>query len=420
MTSGRGRPTRPCSPSRTSPPSSSRPPPEPRKETLQLMRAKEICLEQRKHGLKEELYDIQAEVLRCEELLLTAQLASLRRQMTAGPLSDEQLVALQHKTRQLEARRGRITSKRAYLKNKKRAADEEEETRSAHVGQERRRTLLGLRSHSQRFPGQVTLKSSRLRLGLPHSRRRPGPRTTETSTQVASVQTDHSLELSPGHYSSDGHQRASSLPVASLGGPRSLSALPPPSRSCSTSADLSPSSASAPPLAPPPPPLPPPPPPPSLEDLQGEGVDGSRSPGGRAGDGGESLPLPLASLPLAPFSPRFFDSTGSPMDEVLASLKRGCFRLRKAELRVLPDPDDDDVSNNILAQIRQGVLLRKVRSRPADQQQQHRHRQQGTRGFPPSADALTRSIHEALRRIKEASPESESEDEGLPCTDWEN
>jgi len=37
----------------------------------------------------------------------------------AGPLSDEQLAALQYKTRQLEARRGRITSKRAYLKNKK-------------------------------------------------------------------------------------------------------------------------------------------------------------------------------------------------------------------------------------------------------------------------------------------------------------
>lgn len=99
------------------------------------------------------------------------------------------------------------------------------------------------------------------------------------------------------------------------------------------------------------------------------------------------------------------------MDEVLASLKRGSFHLKKAELRVLgPDPDDD--SNNILAQIRQGVMLRKVRNRP----EQQRH----TKSFPHSADALTRSIHEALRRIKEASPESESEDEGLPCTDWEN
>lgn len=101
------------------------------------------------------------------------------------------------------------------------------------------------------------------------------------------------------------------------------------------------------------------------------------------------------------------------MDEVLNSLKRGSFHLRKAELRVLaPDPDDDE-SNNILAQIRQGVRLKKVRTRP----EQQRH----TKGsFPHSADALTRSIHEALRRIKEASPESESEDEGLPCTDWDS
>ncbi|XP_035996385.1 junction-mediating and -regulatory protein-like [Fundulus heteroclitus] len=143
------------------------------KETLQLMRAKEICLEQKKHGLKEEmqslqggedammrldqlealyyelqlqLYDIQAEVLRCEELLLTAQLQSLRRQMMErqdevvyydafespdamkgeeepapppSPLRDEELCVLQQRTRQLEARRGRITTKKVYLKNKK-------------------------------------------------------------------------------------------------------------------------------------------------------------------------------------------------------------------------------------------------------------------------------------------------------------
>lgn len=100
-------------------------------------------------------------------------------------------------------------------------------------------------------------------------------------------------------------------------------------------------------------------------------------------------------------------TASSPMDEVLASLKRGSFHLRKAELRVLaPDPDQDD-GNNILAQIRRGVKLRKVRH----------HEQQRCL---ESSDPLTRSIHEALRRIKEASPESESEDEGLPCTDWES
>lgn len=99
------------------------------------------------------------------------------------------------------------------------------------------------------------------------------------------------------------------------------------------------------------------------------------------------------------------------MDEVLASLKRGSFRLRKAELRVLrPDPSQED-ADNILAQIRKGVKLKKV------QQQEPRD---GLGEPHDAADPLTRSIHEALRRIKEASPESESEDEGLPCADWES
>lgn len=123
------------------------------------------------YKLQLQLYDVQAEVLQCEELLLTAQLQSLRRQMTGptlaparrqpqrarpltslslmipehqdevvyydayespdamrgeeeppsppSPLRDEELSTLQLRTRQLEARRGRITAKRVYLKNKK-------------------------------------------------------------------------------------------------------------------------------------------------------------------------------------------------------------------------------------------------------------------------------------------------------------
>uniref|UniRef100_A0A3B4U4C5 Junction mediating and regulatory protein, p53 cofactor n=1 Tax=Seriola dumerili TaxID=41447 RepID=A0A3B4U4C5_SERDU len=448
------------------------------RETLQLMRAKEICLEQRKHGLKEEmqslqggedamlrldqlealyyelqlqLYDIQAEVLRCEELLLTAQLQSLRRQMTErqdevvyydafespdamkgvedpatppSPLRDEELGVLQQRTRQLEARRGRITAKKVYLKNKKEicivnhnqkiqqrqgdgsslqtlqqgeAEDDDEAKRSARVSQERQRTLDRLRSLKQRYPGQVTLKSSRLRLSQTHSRRRAGQ---QPITQAASVQTDC----------------ISDLPQLSA---------PPPPDACSCDSVSLPTIDlqnldSSPPFL-------------SLPPLSASPSDGEKNPTGSPALQ-RTCESESSSLPLAPFSPRFFDSSqlltarkklrktssldssqwrraSSPMDEVLASLKRGSFHLRKAELRVLaPDPDDD--SNNILAQIRQGVRLRKVRTRP----EQQRH----AKSFPHSADALTRSIHEALRRIKEASPESESEDEGLPCTDWEN
>uniref|UniRef100_H3C0M4 Junction mediating and regulatory protein, p53 cofactor n=1 Tax=Tetraodon nigroviridis TaxID=99883 RepID=H3C0M4_TETNG len=349
------------------------------KETLQLMRAKEICLEQKKHALKEEmqglqggedamlrldqmetlyyklqlqLYDIQAEVLQCEELLLTAQLQSLRRQMTEhqddvvyydafespdamksgedpptppSPLRDEELSTLQLRTRQLEARRGRITAKKVYLKNKKEICiinrnqkiqqrqgshddsgslettsqrEDDEAKRNVSMSQERQRTLEKLRSLRQPCPSlpsqlQTARKKLRKTASLDSSQWRRG----EEQLSFRGENFDMAFDMTP-HVS----------------------------------------------------------------------------------------------------------TASSPMDEVLASLKRGSFHLRKAELRVLaPDPDDD--TNNILAQIRQGVRLKKAAPgqdlpslrRPADAQ-----------------------IHEALRRIKEASPESESEDEGLPCTDWES
>ncbi|XP_077398643.1 junction-mediating and -regulatory protein [Vanacampus margaritifer] len=460
------------------------------KETLQLMRAKEICLEQRKHGLKEEmrslqggedamlhldqlealyyelqlqLYDIQAEVLRCEELLLTAQLQSLRRQITERqdevvyydafespdamkgaedpaeppplpPLRDnEELGILRQRTRQLEARRGRITTKKVYLKNKKeicisnhkqkmearqgiltrntslqvRETEEEEAERNARVSLERQRTLDRLRSLNQRYPGHVTLKSSRLR--QLQTRRRAGQ---PPCTQATGVQTDSIASDLPELWAPPPGDACESLPAIHLDELDSSS----PFLSLPTSVltlDGAP-----PPPPPPPPPLPPPPAP-------------SISVEPRPALPRESKP---AALPLAPISPRFFDSSqlltarkklrktsaedatqwrraSSPMDEVLASLKRGSFHLRKAELRVLgPDPDDD--GENILAQIRQGVRLRQVRAPPERPRRADR--------FAHSADALTQSIHEALRRIKEASPDSESEDEGLPCTDWEN
>jgi len=43
------------------------------------------------------------------------------------PLRDEDIVVLQQRTRQLEARRGRITAKRVYLKNKKVSDDDEDD-----------------------------------------------------------------------------------------------------------------------------------------------------------------------------------------------------------------------------------------------------------------------------------------------------
>lgn len=98
------------------------------------------------------------------------------------------------------------------------------------------------------------------------------------------------------------------------------------------------------------------------------------------------------------------------MDEVLASLKRGTFHLKKVDQRsLLPSTDDDD-PNSILAQIRKGVKLRRV----------PRNERKDNGELPASTDPLTRSIHEALRRIKEASPDSDSDDDGLAAHDWDS
>lgn len=98
------------------------------------------------------------------------------------------------------------------------------------------------------------------------------------------------------------------------------------------------------------------------------------------------------------------------MDEVLASLKRGSFHLKKVDQRSLPPAKGDDDPNSILAQIRKGVKLRRVPRKERKDQEE----------LTAPTDPLTRSIHEALRRIKEASPDSDSDDEGPVGREWEN
>ncbi|KAL8203773.1 UNVERIFIED_CONTAM: hypothetical protein K2H54_060854 [Gekko kuhli] len=483
------------------------------KETLQLMRAKEISLEQKKHALKEEmqslqggteaiahldqleadyydlqlqLYEVQFEILKCEELLLTAQLESIKRLIsekrdevvyydtyesmeamlekedmaTSIHLQREELQKLQQKVRQLEARRGRISAKKAYLRNKKEICiakhnekflehlqseeqssahhagkfkrerlQDEEERKSSWVSQERQKTLDRLRTFKQRYPGQVILKSTRLRLA--HSRRK----STASSISCA----DHPLSLPVTTQADERPQEVGPEKVTQslqIHEPKDLgesenTSLPPRgvisefSQTISLPAELKPDVISEAPL---PPPLPPPPPPPlPTKEQSTQCSEKSSSPVKQ-----DSMEKPTLMSTIAP-SAHFFDSSqlvsakkklkktgdleglqrrrvSSPMDEVLASLKRGSFHLRKVEQRNLPPFPDEDDSNNILAQIRKGVKLKKV--------QKDLMRESFT--ILPDDDPLTRSIHEALRRIKEASPESEDEEENLPCTDWEN
>ncbi|XP_054467533.1 junction-mediating and -regulatory protein-like [Anoplopoma fimbria] len=473
------------------------------KETLQLQRAREICLEQRKRTLREEmqslcssedamalldhmetqyyerqlqLYDIQAEILQCEELLLTAQLDSIRRQMSefqdevvyydtfesADDIKEdntadrEELRRLQVSARQLEARRGRITAKRSYLRNKreicvsnhtqkqqtrktthkdsishqvlhlKNEEEEDEEKKNSRVSQERQRTLDRLRTFKQRYPGQVILKSIRLR--VTHTRRRERGRSMEMSSvseREERVEAQgHPLCLSTS-VQTDPSSTLTTQPVTVL--TASLPPLPVPSPADTSCSPCSLSSLLASPMSPPPPP-PPPPPLPIKEELSP-----SRSPG-RHGQKveGKNAAEELSLSPLGPFMPRFFDSSqllsarkklrktpefdsqsrreSSPMDEVLASLKRGSFHLKKVDQRSLHPSTDDDDPNSILAQIRKGVKLKRVPRKEGKDKGE----------LPASTDPLTRSIHEALRRIKEASPESDSDDDGLAAHEWES
>ncbi|XP_075595000.1 junction-mediating and -regulatory protein isoform X2 [Balearica regulorum gibbericeps] len=488
------------------------------KETLQLMRAKEICLEQKKHALKEEiqslkggteaiahldqleadyydlqlqLYEVQFEILKYEELLLTAQLESIRRLMsdkrdevvyydtyesmeamlekeamtTSVHLQKEELQKLQQKIRQLEAKRGRISAKKAYLRNKKEICiakhnekiqqhhqseeeykmhhtvqlkqdqlQDEEERASSWVSQERQKTLDRLLMFKQ-YSGQVILKSTRLRLA--HARRKCAsssvscvdqsqslPATIQIQEKSEEVELENTVQPLQVQESTSLEQlQDTALPPDGV-----TSELPHVSTSPLTSNELQPETVTVVPL---PFPLPPPPPPPlpplpSKEDdtksleksdsfvkhqSEEKGVQHSSSvPTAHLFDSSQLVSAKKLLKKTSDLDGLHRRRVSSPMDEVLASLKRGSFHLRKVEQRSLPPFPDEDDSNNILAQIRKGVKLKKV--------QKDVLRKSFT--ILPDTDPLTRSIHEALRRIKEASPESEDEEESLPCTDWEN
>ncbi|KAM6058584.1 WASP homolog-associated protein with actin, membranes and microtubules isoform 2-T2 [Chlamydotis macqueenii] len=142
------------------------------KETLQHLRARELCLKQKRAGIRKnlenfseqeenltvveeleiqyyetqlELYNVQLEVLKHEEMLLIVQLDTLRRQIkekqdevvyydtcenpeelkvieqTMGQhyANLSEMTMLRQKTKQLETKRGTVCARRAYLRNKK-------------------------------------------------------------------------------------------------------------------------------------------------------------------------------------------------------------------------------------------------------------------------------------------------------------
>ncbi|XP_071256664.1 WASP homolog-associated protein with actin, membranes and microtubules isoform X2 [Salvelinus alpinus] len=423
------------------------------KETLQHMRATEMCLHRKKHTIREkmgglsgrdqrgpetvdnlelqyyeaqlELYDAKFEILKNEELLLVAQIDTLRRQIkelkeevvyydvcedpeefhslsqTAAPLdpAHSPVNHLGRRLQQLEAKRGNISARRAYLRNKKKREKrrEEEERRKVWMDQERERTLSRLRSFREKRQGSYVLKTPRSKMAARE------PQCSDLSQPLSII----SIGPSPSSNGAAPRKtprklKPKDIPIQiftpPLPSPSPLSTTPP------TTAVPSPQTSSPPP-PPPPPPLPPPPPPPPLPAL---------TPSSCKTEVGGS-PMPLSEREAAPFPAKttLKQNLGS-MDEVLASLQRGQVRLRRVQPPPGPGlaPSGGDLRDNIMSAIRLGVKLRKV-----------------VPAVPLPQDSrdtdLQKSIKAAMQRMKKVSSDSDDEDEergedNTPSAEWDS
>ncbi|XP_042330590.1 WASP homolog-associated protein with actin, membranes and microtubules isoform X2 [Sceloporus undulatus] len=432
------------------------------KETLQHMRAKELCLKHKRTNTQKqmetledqendidrveeleieyyetqlELYEVQFEILKNEELLLVAQLETLRRRMkeiqdeviyydtcetpdeleateqaleeTRMPSSE--MAQLRQKTQQLETKRGIICSRRAYLRNKKDQCEEsrrlrlhqaeesvrhfeqhhsiqikrdkrkeDEKKKKAWIKQERQKTLERLKTFKEKCPAQFVLKTSR-----PQPLNAKQPQVVSRQTQAAPPQ-----PLSTSKVPAAKQSRASRLARETKG---SKALCQKPSKEISIQIFVPPHGLEQPKkseavssLLPPPPPLP------NIQPIC------LRMPQEA------SLPLKCEDSSTTRVSTKEGNSavnnyTGS-MDEVLASLKRGEIRLRKVEPSCQAASSGASLNDSILAAIRQGVKLRKVNQEPKMDLEKS------------SSNELERSIKAAIQRIKKVSADSEDDE----------
>ncbi|XP_069622185.1 WASP homolog-associated protein with actin, membranes and microtubules [Ranitomeya imitator] len=423
------------------------------KESLQHMRSKELCLNQKRADIKLsmenlincegaiacldrlelqyyetqlELYDVQFDILKHEEMLLITELDTLRRQMKE---KEDEVVyydtceepqelqtfeqsssncsstysMLRRKAQQLESKRGNICSRRALLRNKKdqciatqelklqeyqesqrrlqqhhsaqmkRDKKKEEAIKKKEwVDQERQKTLQRLKSFKDKKGTHVVLKTSRIQSLLPRK-----PKEAQGSGSGSADIPVHLIVqkgISECTLASDDPSKQNHFPPPPIPPP------PPP----------------PPPLLPPPPLAPPPPPPlpPWTPLLEGPAH------------------LPNSAAPLKPhehqvliaedagnrttvgkLKTQFSQNSGS-MAEVLASLKRSENLLRMVEQ---PQPAITSVNDNILAAIRQGVKLKKVQKDPVSKEEPE--------------NELERSIKAAMQRMKKVSADSDDEEQ---------
>ncbi|KAG9489281.1 hypothetical protein GDO78_005333 [Eleutherodactylus coqui] len=426
------------------------------KESLQHMRSKELCLNRKRADIKQsmeslsncdgsmdcldrlelqyyetqlELYDVQFEILKHEEMLLITEMNTLRRQMKE---KEEEVVyydtcedpqelqtfeqsnnnhsskysVLRRKAQQLESKRGNICSRRALLRNKKDQCietqelklqqyqetqrrlqqhhsiqmkrdrkKEEEKKKKEWVDQERQKTLQRLKGFKDKKESRVVLKTSRIQSRLSESLKpsetAKGPRSSSADVSVQKQNCECRLP-------SDEPSKQDQCP-------------PPP-----------PPPPPLPPMAPPPlPPMAPPPPPPlppwssvSSPVHLAQSAETQKLHEQQEDARNQTTPGKLKT--------QLNQHSGS-MEEVLASLKRSENLLRKVEI---PQVSVTSARDNILMAIRQGVKLKKVHKDPVNKEPENE---------------LERSIKAAMMRMKKVSADSDDE-ENSDCIsgDWDN
>ncbi|XP_044135518.1 WASP homolog-associated protein with actin, membranes and microtubules isoform X2 [Bufo gargarizans] len=433
------------------------------KESLQHMRSKGLCLNQKRAAIKQsmenlsnsdgviacldrlelqyyetqlELYDVQFEILKHEEMLLIAELNTLRRQMKE---KEEEVVyydtcedpqelqtfeqssngatytMLRRKAQQLESKRGNICSRRALLRNKKDQCietqelkrqqyqetqrrlqqhhfvqmkrdkkKEEEKKKKEWVDQERQKALQRLKSFKDKKESHVVLKTSRMQSHVPSNSMgslKP-PKEAKGPTSGSADIPDQILVQrgnSECRWSSDDPSKQDHFP------PQPVVPPPPP-----------------PPPLPPPPTAPPPPPPlPSQTLLLGNPAHIPHSSKTQKLHEHQVLIGENQTTPEK-LKANFNQHSGS-MEEVLASLKRSENLLRRVEP---PRPSVTSTRDSILMAIRQGVTLKKVQKDPVPKGPENE---------------LEQSIRAAMMRMKKVSADSDDEEKSEYISgDWDS
>ncbi|XP_039072445.1 WASP homolog-associated protein with actin, membranes and microtubules [Hyaena hyaena] len=438
-------------------------------ETLQLMRAKELCLnhkraeiqgkmedlpEQEKnidvvdeleiqyYEVQLELYEVKFEILKYEEILLLTQLDSIKRLIrdkegevvyydpcespeeleavgaVMGLRGDEalEMEELRRQCRRLESKRGRICVRRACLRNR------QDQCRENH------RLRLQLAAESmKRFHQHHSIQMRRDKIKEEERKKKEWinqerKKTLQRLRAFKERRPGGSAVKSPGSGAVAPHLPARLTPwmaASSRETPEGSEAKTREDQDCSGNTDPSSVPAgdqthpepseelSPPPPPPPPPPLPAPPfPGPAAADRHDSAL--------RTSVMVTDEPLPLQCEPRTARARHCAAAAGprgpGSMDEVLASLRSSRSPLQRAEVTASPLPRAS-FSEQLLAAIRRGVKLRKV----------HAALDLSPSSKPPSD--LERSIKAALQRIKRVSAASEEDeedgDELSPGSEWD-